>query len=129
MRILQGGTVVIMGLVAGPIGLIAGYLACYAVHGASNPLHMTLLHHEVTGSHRTTVISMNSMISQPAGAVGTIVLTALADGTSVSTAIVVGGIVLAVAAPLYLPAWRAERARHRGGETVAPSAEETASLQ
>lgn len=111
MRILQGATVVIMGFVAGPIGLVVAYLACYTIHGASSPLHMTLLHHEVSGEHRTTMISLNSMVGQPAGAVGTIALTALADGTSVSTALVAGGVVLAVAAPLYLPAWRAERAR------------------
>jgi len=110
-RILQGLAVVIMGLVAGPIGLVIAFLACYTIHGASNPLHMTLLHHEVTAEHRSTMISLNSMVSQPAGSAGTVVLTMLADGTSVSTALITGGVVLAVAAPLYLPAWRAEKAR------------------
>lgn len=38
-------------------------------------------------------------------------LAALATGASVSTAIVVGAVVPAVAAPLYLPAARAERRR------------------
>ena len=111
MRVLQGVTVVIMGIAAGPVGLVIAYLACYTIHGASNPLHMTLLHHEVTGEHRSTMISLNSMVSQPAGAVGTIALTSLADGTSVTTALISGGVILAVAAPLYLPAWRAEKAR------------------
>jgi predicted MFS family arabinose efflux permease len=80
-------------------------------HGASNPMHTTLLHREVDGPHRTTVLSMNSMIAQPAGALGAITLSALADGTSISTAMIVGGIICALAAPLYIPAWRAERAR------------------
>ena len=40
-RILQGLAVVIMGIVAGPVGLVIAYLACYTIHGASNPLHMT----------------------------------------------------------------------------------------
>ena len=46
-----------------------------------------------------------------------IVLTALADATSVSTAMFVGAVVLAVAAPLYLPAWRepASRKKSRKG--------------
>ena len=74
-RILQGLTVVIMGVVAGPVGLVIAYLACYTIHGASNPLHMTLLHHEVSAAHRSTMISLNSMVSQPAGAAGTVVLT------------------------------------------------------
>jgi MFS family permease len=111
LRVVQGATVVAMGVVAGPVGAVTAYLACYLAHGASNPMHTTLLHREVDGPHRTTVLSMNSMISQPAGALGAIMLAALADGTSISTAMIVGGIICALAAPLYYPAWRAERAR------------------
>jgi DHA1 family tetracycline resistance protein-like MFS transporter len=111
LRILQGITVAGMGLLAGPVGVLAGYLTCYVVHGASNPVHLTLLHREVSSAHRSTVMSMNSMIAQPAGALGMIALTALATGTSVSTAIVLGAVILALAAPLYLPAARAERLR------------------
>jgi MFS family permease len=111
LRIGQGATIMAMGMIAGPIGLVTAFLACYAAHGASNPMHTTLLHREVDGAHRTTVLSMNSMVAQPAGAVGAILLAALADGTSISTAMIVAGIACALAAPLYLPAWRAERER------------------
>ena len=64
------------------------------------------------------------MVSQPAGALGAITLSALADGTSISTAMIVGGIICALAAPLYIPAWRAERAR-RGRVPAAPVAAPT----
>ena len=111
LRVVQGATIVAMGLLVGPIGVVIAYLACYVAHGASNPMHMTLLHRQVDGPHRATVLSMNSMIAQPAGALGAILLSALADGTSISTAMVAGGIICALAAPLYIPAWRAERAR------------------
>jgi MFS transporter, DHA1 family, tetracycline resistance protein len=111
LRIVQGITVVGMGLLAGPAGVLIGFLASYVAHGASNPVHMTLLHREVDGPHRSTVVSMNSMMGQPAGSLGLIVLTAIASGTSVSAAMVVGAVVLALAAPLYLPAARAERRR------------------
>lgn len=111
LRVLQGATIVAMGLYAGPVGLVTALLACYAVHGASNPMHMALLHREVEGPYRNTVLSMNSMVGQPAGAVGAIALLALADGSSLSTAMIVGGVVCALAAPLYLPARRAERRR------------------
>ncbi|AYF28385.1 MFS transporter [Micromonospora tulbaghiae] len=121
MRILQGVTVVGMGLLAGPVGVLIAYLACYAVHGASNPLHMGLLHRQVDGPYRTSVLSLNSMAAQPAGALGAVTLTALADATSVSVAMIVGGVVLAVAAPLYLPAWRAAR-RTSQDVTVEPEA-------
>ncbi|MPZ94183.1 MAG: MFS transporter [Propionibacteriales bacterium] len=123
MRILQGVTVVGLGLFGGVVGVVTAYLACYAVHGASNPAHMTLLHRQVEGPLRATVVSLNSMVSQPAGAVGLIALTAIADGTSVSVAMYVGAAVLAVAAPLYVPAWRQER-RHRAAvrQNARPSA-------
>lgn len=113
LRVAQGATIVAMGLLVGPIGVVIAYLACYVAHGASNPMHMTLLHRQVDGPHRATVLSINSMIAQPAGALGAILLSALADGTSISTAMIVGGIICALAAPLYIPAWRAERARIR----------------
>jgi predicted MFS family arabinose efflux permease len=111
MRMLQGLTIVAMGLLAGTVGLITAYLACYLTHGASGPMHSTLLHREVDAEHRTTVLSLNSMVFHPAAAVGAIVLTTIAADTSLSTAMVVAGIACAVAAPLYIPAWRAERAR------------------
>jgi predicted MFS family arabinose efflux permease len=120
LRVAQGATVVAMGVIAGPVGVVTAYLACYVAHGASNPMHTTLLHREVDGPHRATVLSLNSMVSQPAGALGAILLAALADGTSISTAMVVGGIICAIAAPLYIPAWRAERARSREAVTAGP---------
>jgi len=119
LRIAQGATVVLMGVLAGPVAIVIAYLACYVAHGASNPMHMTLLHREVDGPHRTTVLSLNSMVSQPAGALGAIMLSALAEGTSIGTAMVVGGIICALAAPLYIPAWRAERARAAAAAAIA----------
>jgi MFS family permease len=109
LRVVQGATVVGMGLLAGPVGVLLAYLACYTVHGASNPLHTGLLHRQVDGPYRTSVLSLNSMMAAPASALGLVVLTALADAAGVRTAMVVGAVVLAVAAPLYLPAWRAAR--------------------
>jgi MFS family permease len=121
LRVLQGGTVVGMALLAGPAGVLAAYLLCYVVHGAANPVHMGLLHRQVDGPYRTTVLSLNSMIAQPAGALGLLTLTALADATSVSTAMLVGAGVLAAAAPLYLVA-RARQA-DRGSEVGRQEAE------
>lgn len=106
LRVAQGVAVVAMGLVGGAAGVVAGYLLVYVVHGASNPLHMTLLHREVDASHRATVISLNSMVAAPAGALGLVALSALADGVSVTAAMLLGGVALALAAPLYLPARR-----------------------
>jgi hypothetical protein len=109
MRILQGLAVVGLGLATGVPGVIAAYLFAYVIHGASNPAHFTLLHRQVDGSLRATVASLNSMAAMSAGALGLIVLTALADATSLDTAMYAGAVVLAAAAPLYIPAWRQSR--------------------
>ena len=68
-----------------------------------------LLRREVDGSHRTTVLSVNSMAALPAGAVGGIAWGALADATSIPVAMVVGAAAPALAAPLYLVARSASR--------------------
>ncbi|MBX7267916.1 MFS transporter [Micromonospora sp. Llam7] len=109
LRIVQGATVVGMALLAGPVGVLIAFVACYAVHGAANPLHMGLLHRQVDGPYRTSVISVNSMMAMPAAALGGVLLGVIGDRAGVSAAMLVGAVVLAVAAPLYLPAWRAGR--------------------
>ncbi|MFI7081002.1 MFS transporter [Micromonospora sp. NPDC049903] len=119
LRIVQGGTVVGMALFAGPVGVLIAFFACYAVHGASNPLHMGLLHRQVDGPYRNSVISVNSMVAMPAGALGGVVLGFVGDRAGVGTAMLVGAVVLAVAAPLYLPAWRATQAS--GGGSAPPA--------
>lgn len=111
LRVVQGITVVGMALAAGPVGVIAAYLATYGIHGAANPVHFALLNREVGGEHRATVLSVNSMVSLTSGAVGGVVLGWLADAAGVPAAMVAGAVVLVVAAPLYLPAHRAERRR------------------
>jgi MFS family permease len=102
LRLAHGATVVGMGLAAGPAGLIVAYLATYWVHGATAPVHYGMVHRAVESSHRATVVSANSLTSQVGGALSGIVLGALADATSITTAMLVGAAVLAAAAPLYL---------------------------
>ncbi len=102
MRLVQGATVMGMGLAFGPVGLVVAYLATYAVHSASNALYETLLHEQVDSGHRATVLSLASMASHPAGSVAAITLGALAADHGSGAALVVAGVVLALAAPLFL---------------------------
>jgi DHA1 family tetracycline resistance protein-like MFS transporter len=104
LRILQGVTVAGMALFAGPVGVIAAYLVCYTVHGAASPVHIGLLHRQVDGPYRASLLSLNSMAGQPAGALGLVTLTAVASAASLQVSLLVGAAVLAVAAPLYLVA-------------------------
>lgn len=102
LRVMQGGTVVAMGLALGPVGLVLGLLATYALHSAAGAIYETLLHEQVDNRHRATVLSLASMMMHPGGSVGGIVLGALAAGVSTAFALLVGGVVLAAAAPLFL---------------------------
>ena len=104
LRILQGVTVAGMALFAGPVGVIAAYLICYTVHGAAGPVHNGLLHRQVDGPYRASLLSLNSMVSQPAGALGLVTLTAVASASGLRVSLLVGAAALAVAAPLYLVA-------------------------
>jgi MFS family permease len=108
LRVAQGLTIVGIGLTTGPIGLLAAYLATMAVHGAASPVHQGMLHRaDLRPSTRATVVSANSLTAQTGGAMGGIALGALADAASLTTAILAGAAVLAIAAPLYLIAGRA----------------------
>jgi MFS transporter, DHA1 family, tetracycline resistance protein len=102
LRLAQGVTVAGMGLLGGPAGVIVAYLLTYTVHGAANPVHAGLLHRQVDGSHRASLISLNSMLGQPGGALGVFTLTAIAGSAGAGAAMLAGAAALAVAAPLYL---------------------------
>ena len=109
LRVAQGTTVAVMAVAAGPVGVLAAFLVTLVVHGASNPAHRVLVHRQVDASRRNTVLSLNSMAGFGSFALGAVVLSALADATSVAAAIVTGAVVLALGAPLYLPAHRQAR--------------------
>jgi predicted MFS family arabinose efflux permease len=77
------------------------------VHGAANPVHQGLLHRAVVDPQsRATVVSANHLMAQTGGLLGGIALGLLADATSLTIAIIVGAVILAAAAPLYLVAGR-----------------------
>ncbi|MCW2823371.1 MAG: transporter [Aeromicrobium sp.] len=127
LRLVQGATVVAMGIAGGPVGLVAGLFATYAVHSAAGAIHETLLHEQVGNEQRATVLSLGSMVLHPGASIGLVVLGAVATAASTGAAIVVGGLVLALAAPLFLvraPAPAAVRGApmlDREGTPVAPT--------
>jgi len=61
-----------------------------------------MVHRNVDADHRTTVVSANSLAAQAGGAASGIVLGVVADATSISAAMIVAGVILLGAAPLYL---------------------------
>ncbi|MGD8167193.1 MFS transporter [Herbiconiux sp. P16] len=109
-RILNALFVVVMGLAAGVVGLVAAYWLAYLTHGAGGPMHSTLLHRQATSANRAVVLSMNSMVGGGAYSLGLLLLTPLAEGFGTGVAFVVAGAFSAFGALLYLPALRQERA-------------------
>jgi MFS family permease len=121
-RVLNALGAVVMGLVVGPVGLVVAYLFTYAMHGMNGPPHAALLHREATASNRSTVLSINSMMAFLAFAIAAPPLGALADRTSISTAMVTAGALSILGVLGYLPARRAERARGAAGAGSDPPA-------
>jgi MFS family permease len=110
-RVLNGLGAVAMGLVAGPVALIAAYLFTYGLHGTGGPMHSALLHREAEARNRATVLSMNSMVFFVSFAVLGPPLGLLADAATTQVAMVTAGAFSLLGAFLYLPALRAERNR------------------
>lgn len=108
-RILNGLGAVVMGLVAGPVALVAAYLFTYGLHGTGGPMHGALLHREARARNRSTVLSMNSMMMFATYSAVAPLLGLLADRTSTQTAMVTAGAVSLLGALCYLPARRHER--------------------
>jgi MFS family permease len=117
-RVLNGLGAVVMGLVAGPVALIAAYLVTYSLHGTAGPMHASLLHREAEARNRATVLSMNSMVAFAAFSVVAPLLGVLADAVNLQTAMVTAGAFSVLGALLYLPALRAERARVAAGQAT-----------
>ncbi|MEO5982707.1 MAG: MFS transporter [Pedococcus sp.] len=108
-RALNGGFVVVMGLMAGPVGLVTAFLITYTLHGSGGPVHSALLHRQAQARNRTTVLSMNSMVAGGCYSLGLLALGPLAQHAGTPTAIIVAGAFSIFGAALYLPAIRQER--------------------
>ena len=116
-RVLNGLGAVTMGLVGGPVTLVAAYAVTYTLHGGAGPMHGALLHREASAENRATVLSINSMVSFLAYS-GVLLLGGLfAGATSTATSMVVLGAVSVLGAACYLPALRAERSWARASAT------------
>lgn len=117
-RVLNGLGAVVMGLVAGPVALVAAYAVTYTLHGAGGPVHAALLHREASARNRATVLSMNSMVSFLGFSLTAALAGQLAAGTSTQVAMVVVGAFSILGAFGYRAARRAERARAGTPEPV-----------
>lgn len=108
-RALNAAGATVLGLVAGPLALVAAYLLAYSTHGMNGAPHNALLHSVAESRNRATVLSLNSMVAFLAFAATGPLVGLLADHRGVGTAMVTVGVVSALGVLGYLPARRAER--------------------
>ena len=109
-RALNGMFVIVMGLVAGAVGLVVGFWLAYLTHGANGPMHNVLLHRQSGAKTRTLVLSINSMVAAGTCSLALLVLLPLAQLTSTGVAFVAAGAFSLLGVACYLPALRQERA-------------------
>ncbi|NNM45971.1 MFS transporter [Knoellia koreensis] len=122
-RIVNGLGVIVMGLVLGPVALVVAFLFTYTTHGLASPAYMGLMHREASSTNRATILSMGSLVMQAGGAIAGPLLGVLAARTSISTAMVVAGVISIVGFVCFLPARRREKSLPTDVEdtAVAPS--------
>lgn len=121
MRVAQGLGVMLAVVVAGPAGLVLGYLGFYLVHGGANVAHYGLVHRHTTAAHRSTMVSVNSLTSRIGGVIAAPVLGALAAGQGMPAAFALSAALLLLPAPLYLLARPPARSEPEAVEAAAPA--------
>jgi len=121
-RIGQGLAVAVMAAVVGPVGLVAGYLAFYLVHGAANSVHYGMVHRLVGPGERATVLSVSSLTARVGGTAADVGFGALAAGAGISAAFWVSAALMVAGAPLYVIAGRAAPPAGADAPSAAPPA-------
>jgi MFS family permease len=105
-RLIQGGAVVVMAIVAGPVGVVTGYLGFYLVHGAANAVHYGMVHRLVDNGRRATVLSLSSFVARIGAASADAGLGIVATSVGIGPAFGIAAVLLVVGAPLYRVAGR-----------------------
>ena len=108
-RVLNGAFVVVMGLAAGPVGLVAAYLAGVHRHGAAGPCTTPCCTARPAGQPGDRAVDELDGRRRCRPRLGLLALGPLAEHTSTAMAIVVAGAFSVLGAALYLPARRQER--------------------
>jgi predicted MFS family arabinose efflux permease len=81
------------------------------MHGMNGPPHAALLHREAESRNRSTVLSINSMMSFLAFGIAGPLFGIMADRVSLAAAMTTAGAISILGAVFYLPARRSEKAR------------------
>lgn len=123
-QVLLGATALnaVLVLAIGAVGLVADvpgallaavaialWLAWGVVYGVSGPIRMSYLNEHIPSSQRATVLSLDAFFLDAGGGIGQPGLGRVSDVFSVSVAWLVGGVAVAISAPLYAVSGRAAK--------------------
>ncbi len=102
LRALAGGLLILLALQAQLIGFgIFYFLIFFTVALLSSP-QATLFHRHTPAQQRSTLLSVESLFFQAGGMISSILLAAVAELYTISTAWIIAGAVLSLSALLYL---------------------------
>jgi MFS family permease len=105
-RVVQAAAVGVMAIIAGPVGVVTGYLGFYLVHGAADAVHYGMVHRLVDSGRRTTVLSVSSLMARIGAAASDAGLGFVATGLGIGPAFGLAAVLLLAGAPLYRVAGR-----------------------
>lgn len=112
-QLLQGGMFLLLALQGGAVAATGLFWLTYVTRSAWSSPHATLFNQQVPGSHRSVMLSVQSLVGFGGAFIGSIALGPLAEATSISTAWLVSGGLVAVGALFYLPLLGATRREPR----------------
>ena len=105
-QLLQGGAFILLAAQGGVAAATGLFWLTYVTRSAASSPHAALFNEQVPGSHRSVMLSVQSLVGFTGAFVGSIALGALAGATSIALAWTVSGGLLALGALLYLPLTR-----------------------
>lgn len=118
-RGLQSIALLAMALLQQFIGFAGGFWAYYLGNGLNSSPHETLVNQEIPAERRSAMLSLQSLASYIGGFLGSILLGAIAEASSVSTAWITAAVVSMVSLILYARVARQQpRAEHSHDESI-----------
>jgi len=102
LTLLMGASMFLLGIQVSILGFAAFYLIAFMFNGMGSSPHAAILNSQVPSEKRSTLLSFESLILQTGFMIGSLVMGALSESFSITTALIVAAVVLASSSIFYL---------------------------
>ncbi|HRN19062.1 MAG TPA: MFS transporter [Trueperaceae bacterium] len=109
-QLLQGLTFLFLAAQGGVVAATGLFWLTYVTRSAWSSPHAALFNQQVPGSHRSAMLSVQSLVGFAGAFIGSVALGPLAEATSISLAWTLSGGLVALGALLYVPLIREAKA-------------------